>query len=73
MTKQEIENWKQHPGTKELVKALVERKQDLQNAWSAGQFTGRTADETAQMNASAIGKVQQLEGILESIEEIGDE
>lgn len=73
MTPQEIQSWKQHPVTDEFVSILEERRRDLQDSWSAGQFTGKSTDETAQMNAKAIGQVQMLEDILQSIEDMGRE
>lgn len=73
MTPQEIQSWKQHPVTEAFIAALDERKRTLQDSWSAGQFTGKSTDETAQMNAKAIGQVQMLDDILQSIEDMGHE
>lgn len=73
MTPQEIQSWKQHPVTEAFIAVLDGRKRTLQDSWSAGQFTGNSTDETAQMNAKAIGQVQMLEDILQSIEDMGHE
>jgi len=34
-------------------------------SWSAGIFTGKSIEETAQLNAKALGQVHALEDLLE--------
>jgi len=36
----------------------------IKSDWAAGMYTGPSADQTAQLNAQAIGQIQALENLL---------
>ena len=73
MDKQEWQEWKQQEVTKEYLKYLKKLKQDLIESWIAGGYTGGTIDETAQLNAKAVGLAQLLDALIDlSYEEVAD-
>lgn len=59
--------------TQEYLKYLSKLKKDVVESWMAGGYTGDTVDETAQLNAKAVGIAQLLDALLElSYEEVMD-
>ena len=64
ITEQEWTDWKMHPVTVQYHKRLEQFLEDLKQQWVSGNFTSSTVDETAQMNASNIGKAQMITDIV---------
>ena len=66
----EIESWLEwyrHPATQRMWDIMKARRSALQESWAAGAFTHESTEGTAQQNAKALGKVQQLEELMELI------
>lgn len=59
--------WLGHDLTRDLIKTLSEDIDLMKDRWVAGSFTGASFDETAQLNAKALGIVESLERVLEYI------
>lgn len=57
-------DWKLNPVTKAVFAVLRERHTSLMEGWANGEFTGSTIDQTAQLNAKAIGEAQGLARVL---------
>lgn len=64
VTEQEWADWRLHPVTKQYHRRLEQFLESLKQQWVSGNFTSTTVDETAQLNASNIGKAQMLIDIL---------
>ena len=47
-----------------VINELEEVHDEYLESWAAGAFTSESVDETAQMNARALGKVQMLEEVV---------
>lgn len=73
LTEEEVLEWKAHQVTKEWFKYLRRLREDIKEAWSNGVFTGESSEATAQLNASALGKIQMLSDLLDSDFLIADE
>ena len=67
--KEEIEAWAKHPMTKCLEFTLMGDAAGYFESWSNGNFTGTSSDETAQLNAKALGAVDAVEALLAWIED----
>ena len=59
--------------TQEYLRYLSKLKKDIVESWIAGGYTGDTVDETAQLNAKAVGLVQLVDALIDlSYEEVAD-
>lgn len=67
--KEEIEAWCKHPMTRCLEFTLMGDAAGYFDSWSNGNFTGKSADETSQLNAKALGSVDAIESLLVWIED----
>ena len=65
VSQEEWDEWTQLETTKMFHRALREIRIQLLEDWAAGAFTGSNVDETVQQNSRALGKVQQLEDLME--------
>lgn len=65
--KQYKQEWLGHDITSLLIKTLKEDINTIKDQWALAHFTGKTFDETAQLNAKALGLVEAYETILEYI------
>lgn len=65
LTKEEFSEWLDHPVTKQYQQILLSLRKDLLEQWAAGNFTGSSAEETVQLNAKALGRIHQLEELME--------
>ena len=49
---------------------LIERLEDLKDAWVNGDFTGESVEETVQRNSEALGKAQAYADVILTLEEM---
>jgi len=60
----EKEAWLKSPITRSLRYTLMGDIIGFHESWQNGNFTGPSSDETAQLNARALGSVNAVEDIL---------
>jgi hypothetical protein len=65
LTKEEWEGWVDHPGTREVRRALRLRLRSGQTEWSSGGFQADTIEKTALLNAEAVGMYRAITGFVE--------
>jgi len=68
VTKGDYNDWRQNPLTLALVLALRGNVQEVSEFWKNGSFSGETSEQTAQLNARALGQVHAVEEVLEWID-----
>lgn len=61
----EFADWMLHPVTKRLLVAAERRRENLKEQWASGSFTDVHRYGTAIVNAKAIGRVQELDWIVQ--------
>ena len=66
---EELKAWANHPMTQCLKYTLMGDGAGYFESWSNGNFTGQSTDETAQLNAKALGGVDALDSLLAWIED----
>jgi hypothetical protein len=59
--------WLELEPTKELIKVLNEKIEEMKESWSDGVYTTETVDGTAQANAKAIGVIQGYQNVIEAM------
>ena len=57
---EELEAWKTHRATRFLRATLENEIDELQQNWILGTYSSSSTDETAQLNADAMGTVKGL-------------
>ena len=55
VTEQEFNDWKQHPMTRELMRVLAAKREELRQAWEGGSFTDWQSESMALVNVGNIG------------------
>ena len=60
-----FQEWRAHPKTKELWAGLRVYKASLQDQWAKGVMQTNVAEETAILNASALGEMKAINTLLE--------
>lgn len=60
-------DWAHHPVTEEFLQELQGSKQETMEAWAAEGYTAQTAEETAIMNATALGGIRVLDQLIEQL------
>jgi len=71
--KQYKQEWLGHDITTDLIKTLKEDIAALKDRWAVGAFTGASFDETAQLNAKALGLTEALENILDYVTDLAED
>jgi hypothetical protein len=71
ISKEELINWKHHPITKLLVKSLQGDIQYRVEAWGDGDYLKQSVEETALINAKAVGEINTMRSTIEWIEYLG--
>jgi hypothetical protein len=64
ITNSEWQDWKLHRVTRQVLKILEEKVEEGKQHWANGGFVGATAEQTAIVNAMAVGKTQALQAII---------
>lgn len=59
-----------HPVTQEFLKKLKESRQETLESWAREAYIGDSADQSALMNAKALGGVNVLDQVIETILEM---
>lgn len=57
--------WLSHPVTREVLRALRQRREELKESWARGSFTLESIEASALKNAEKIGEVNQLSDFIE--------
>ncbi len=65
ITLEQWNTWTRDPVTQEFFTRLAHMRSETLEAWASGAFTGPMADNTIQLNARALARVQTLTDILE--------
>ncbi len=55
VSEQEFNEWKQHPMTKELMRVLEMKREELRQDWEGGSFTDWASDTMALISVGNIG------------------
>lgn len=55
LTEEEFNEWKMHPGTKELIRILEAKRDALRRSWEGGSFTDYSIETTALVNVGNLG------------------
>lgn len=63
-SKEEFHGWLGDPVTQAFMEYMRRSVLSLQDQWSNGVFISSSTAETARMNVQAVGKVQQLNELL---------
>lgn len=63
--------WARHPQTELLLERLHQAHKDTQDAWSLKKYVGETYEQSALMNAAALGGLDVLRQIIDMIESEG--
>ena len=61
VSKEMVQEWESHPVSRVFRKYLSQRRQELMQAWAAGQVSEDTEFKQAVMNGAAIRECQVLE------------
>lgn len=57
--------WRQHEGTLLVVSGLKERRAAYAEHLATGQFTYKTVDQTIQKTAEVIGRINEIDQLIE--------
>lgn len=71
LSNEDARAWYEHPCTKYLIYTLTGDIAAILQNWASGAYTDKSIDATAQENAKNIGKVQNLEDLLQQIHLLG--
>lgn len=55
LTEQEFLDWKQHPATRELMRILEAKREELRQRWESGAFTDYEKEATVLVNVGNLG------------------
>jgi hypothetical protein len=69
VTPQQRDEWLANPVTQELIRDLQRTRQDALEAWAKQAYIGKTEYETLQLNMQAIGAVDMIQQLLETLEQ----
>lgn len=73
ITKEQFEEWKEHPVTKEIFINLKEIKKDIQEQMGYGNTIGSDAESTHGLTSKAVGQLLGIDQILNITFEDGSE
>jgi hypothetical protein len=68
ITEEDRSQWFDNPVTQSFLKDLRDTIQETQNAWAREVFVGSTLEQSALMNAKALGGLDLLNQVIERIE-----
>lgn len=60
--------WAYHPVTLEFLQTLRGSRQETMEVWAKEGYTGRTLEETAVQNATALGGLRVLDQVIGNVE-----
>lgn len=55
MTEEEFQAWRDHPGTRALVRILQAKREQLRQGWEGGSFSDYSKDTTVLVNVGNLG------------------
>ena len=55
LTEAEFSEWREHPGTRELIRVLHAKREELRQQWEGGSFTDYSREGTALVNVGNLG------------------
>lgn len=69
--REQIERWFNDHVTEYVMETyFVQARQDIMEQWANGDFTGESSEATAQLNAKALGQVDQIDQTIMSISDL---
>jgi hypothetical protein len=69
--REQIERWLNDHVTEYVMETyFVQARQDIMEQWANGDFTGESSEATAQLNAKALGQVDQIDQTILSISDL---
>jgi hypothetical protein len=72
-TAEEVRGWMGMGVGKYHQAQLIEKLEDIKDNWVNGDYTGNSTEETAQLNAEALGKAQAYADIILTLEEMKED
>lgn len=72
LDRQTLKEWAQQPATKVLLEQLKESKAEAMEAWASEQFIGKSLEEGALQNATALGGIRVLTDLIAQISDIDE-
>jgi len=70
ISSEELQTWAKSRSMDWVISVLNVSQRSIEARWSTGAYTGGTFDETAQLNAKALGASAQIRNILNFIDQI---
>lgn len=70
VTNQQMLAWKNLRETKAFIDALKETEMLIMESWANERFVGETSEVTLQKNASALGRIQAIQDIIDNVENV---
>lgn len=65
LTKEELDEWKSHPVTREVMKGIRNNYEDIKNQWSSGTYNSDDPMITHTANISALSQLRALEQLMD--------
>jgi hypothetical protein len=65
VTQEEVVDWLQHPVSQALLNHLQRQRQRVLEQWVAGHFQSENPNVTQGANAHALGRIDQIEHLLD--------
>lgn len=62
---QEVADWRQHATTQKIFKYLIDKREDLKEAFASGFTAYKSTDETVLKTAELIGQCNLLQEIID--------
>jgi len=72
VTSEELQQWANSRQMDWMIEVLAVASQSIEARWASGAYTGKSSEETIQLNAKALGSTLQLRHIIDFINEIKD-
>lgn len=72
ITSETLQQWAKTDQMDWLKSVLAVASQSIEARWSSGAYTGKSHDETLQLNAKALGATAQIRHIIQFIDDIKD-
>lgn len=71
ISREEAREWAEHPVTQAFKEILRESVQEAKDTWARRGYVGESLEQTALMNATALGGVEALQQAFDQIEAMG--
>lgn len=69
--REQIERWLNDHVTEYVMETyFVKARQDIMEQWANGDYTGGSSEETAQLNAKALGMIDQIDSTILEISDL---